>query len=349
VRSARTAGAVALLTVASAAAVVWPGGAGALPPDGAADTPGTPAGTLEVTNAAGLREGKVQFCVRGFRVESGGSSVPQQFMVKFDDHGSNGIGPFQPDASGTWCGEIATDRAAYAMKVDDKIPADLCDASKQHWLRVLSGSWAAPGATSRSMGRDFAIDATCGTGGKAAPPTAGTVVGTDAGVGAAAAGGGTGTGGSGTGTSTGTGTGTGTTGGSGTGTGTTSPTAPSSPAPSLSGLATVRSTTLRVSGTRAALLLRRTGAVGRGTVVVRSASRLRMAPGGSRAVRTLVARRSYALTSGTNQTLRLPLTATARRLLRTHSKVTARVTLTPAGGTAKTTRVVLRAPTSTTK
>lgn len=338
-RPPRATGAVLVL---AGAACVWPSAAGALPPGGAADTPGSPAGSVEIVTPTGLREGKVQFCVRGF-VTTGGAA-PQQFMVKFDDHGSKGIGPFQPDATGTYCGEIATDRAAYAStaSADDKLPADLCKGG-QHWLRVLSGSWAHPDASERSLAKDFASDATCGTGGKAAAPSPGTVVGGDTGVVPAATtpGGGTGSGGGGTG---GGGTGTGGSGtGAGGGTGTVPGGGAGTAAPSLSGQAVVRSRTVRASGSTVTFSLRRTGAVGRGTIAVHSASRLRLTPKGARRVRTVVAARPYALGAATTQSVRVRLTATGRRLLRTRSHLTVRVTLTPSGGTATTTRVVLRA------
>jgi hypothetical protein len=330
-RPPRATGAVLVL---GAAVLAWPCSAGALPPGGAADTPGTPAGSVEIVNPAGLREGKVQFCVRGFVTRTG--AAPQQFMVKFDDYGSKGIGPFQPDATGTYCGEIATDRAAYASaaSADDKLPAELCQGG-QHWLRILSGSWSHPDATERSLAKDFATDATCGTGGKAAAPSAGTVIGADTGVAPAATapGDGSGPGGGGTGTNPGGGTGAGTGGGSGTG----------PAAPSLSGQAVLRSRTARVSGSTVTFALRRTGAVGRGTITARSAARLRLTPKGTRRVRTLVAARPYTLSGATTQSVRARLTATGRRLLRTRSRLTVRVTLTPSGGTATTTRVVLRA------
>jgi hypothetical protein len=302
-----------------------------VPDTGVADTPGTPAGSVEITNPAGLREGKVQFCVRGFVTKTG--TAPQQFMVKFDDHGSKGIGPFQPDATGTYCGEVATDRAAYASaaSADDKIPAGLCDGG-QHWLRILSGSWSHPDASERSMAKDYTSDATCGTGGKAAAPTAGSVIGGDAGVGTAPAPPTGGTGGGGTGP-----------GGGGTGSGTGSGSGPGTAAPSLSGQAALRSRTARVDGSTVTLALRRTGAVGRGTITARSASRLRLTPTGARRVRTLVAARPYTLGGGTTQDVRVRLTATGKRLLRTRSRLTVRVTLTPSGGTATTTTVVLRA------
>lgn len=327
------------LLVLAGAVLAWPCAAGALPPGGAADTPGTPAGSIEIVNPAGLREGKLQFCVRGFVTKTG--AAPQQFMVKFDDHGSKGIGPFQPDATGSYCGEVATDRAAYASaaSADDKLPAELCKGG-QHWLRVLSGSWAHPDASERSLAKDFATDATCGTGGKAAAPSPGVAIGGDTGVAAAttAPGGGTGSGG-GTG-----GGGTGTSGpGAGPGGGSGSAPGAGTAAPSLSGQAALRSRTARVSGSTVTFALRRTGAVGRGTITVRSASRLRLTRKGARSVRTLVAARPYTLGGATTQSVRVRLTTTGKRLLRTRSRLSARVTLTPSGGTATTTRVVLRA------
>ena len=318
----------------------------ALPPGGAVDKPGTPPGTLEITNATGLREGKVQFCVRSFVTKDGGA--PQQFMVKLDDFGSNGIGPFQPDASGTFCGEIATDRAAYASSAsaDDKLPADLC-APGNHWLRVLSGPWAHPDATERSLAKDVVVDATCGTGGKAAQPSVGTVVGRDTGVGSAPApgtgtGGGAGSGGAGASSGGTAGQGGGGTGGPAGGT-TTTPSGGYAPVV-LSGLATLRSRTLRFDRRRLTVPLRRTGAVGTGKITVRTVSRFRSRGGGPARIRTLVAARRYSLTAASTTTARVALTTyTGRRLLRDHRRLKANLTITPTGGTPRTVRVVLRA------
>ncbi|WP_036725398.1 hypothetical protein [Patulibacter minatonensis] len=315
----------------------------ALPPGGAVDKLGTPAGSLEITSAA-LREGKVQFCVRGFVTKDG--AAPQQFQVKFDDFGSRGIGQFQPDASGTYCGEIATDRAAYATKAsaDDKIPAvaqgadaNLCDTSKQHWLRVLTGTWAHPNGSERSIARDIAIDSTCGTGGKAAAPSIGTVVGSDTGVLPP--------------TSTPGGTTT-TPGGTTTTPGTTTPGGPTTPGTTtpvvLSGLAKVRSSTVAVKGTVATLQVRRTAAVGKGKITIRSAAKLAVKGRKGSKVRTLVSGRPYSLTGQVSQSLRLKLTTTGRSVLRTRARLDAVVTITPNGGTPTTAKVVLK-PTKTTK
>lgn len=334
------------LGAVATAVVLWPGAAGALPPGGADDKVGSPAGSLEITSAA-LREGKVQFCVRGFVTKD--RAAPQQFQVKFDDFGSRGIGQFQPDASGTYCGEIATDRAAYgsAASADDKIPsvaqgakANLCDAGTQHWLRVLSGTWAHPNASERSIARDFTSDGTCGTGGKAAAPSVGTVIGGDTGVAPPAAGGGPATPG-----------GTATTPGAGAtpgGTTTTPGTAtPGTPAPvQLSGLATLRSTTIAVAEGVATLKVRRTAAVGRGTITIRSAAKLAVPGRKGMRIRTLVSARPYGLSGEVAQSLRVRLTTTGRGVLKRSPRLRAVVTITPKGGTPTTTRVVLRAPTS---
>jgi hypothetical protein len=269
---------------------------------------------------------------------------PQQFQVKFDDFGSKGIGQFQPDASGTYCGEIATDRAAYASaaSADDKIPskaqgaaADLCAPGTQHWLRVLSGSWAHPDGSERSIARDFTTDATCGTGGKAAAPSVGTVVGADTGVAPATAGGGPTTTPGGTTTTPG-------------GT-TTTPGTTTTAAPVLSGLAKVRSTRVAVQGSIVTLPVRRTAAVGGGKVTIRSASRLALNGRGAKRVRTLVAARPYRLTGAVNQSLRLRLTATGRSVLRSRSSLAAVVTVTPTGGKPVATRITLRPAKPTTK
>ncbi|MEV4421452.1 hypothetical protein AB0L40_15935 [Patulibacter sp. NPDC049589] len=311
------------------------GTAGALPPGGAVDKPGTPAASLEITNLAGLREGKVQFCVRGSVLKDG--SAPQLFMLKFDDFGSNGIGPFQPDATGTYCGELSTDRTAFSAAADDKIPADLCNGG-QHWLRVLSGSWAgtAATATERSLAKDFTSDATCGTGGTAAWPTVGSIAEqyrAKAGVALPST--------PPAGTPTTPGGPTTTPGGS------TTPGGPT-PVPVLTGLAKIRSTTVAVSGSTATLRVRRTAAVGGGKITVRSATRLAAKGRKGKKIRTLVSAQRYALTGAVAQSLRLKLTATGRSVLRTRRSLSAVVTITPTGGKPTTTRVVLR-PTKSTK
>jgi hypothetical protein len=331
-RRTLVAGASAGLALAGAASAL------AVPPGGAVDKLGSPAGSLEITSA-GLREGKVQFCVRGFVIKDG--SAPQQFQVKLDDFGIKGIGQFQPDATGTYCGEIATDRAAYASKAsaDDKIPAvalgadaNLCDQTKQHWLRVLTGTWAHPNGSERSIARDITIDGTCGTGGKAAAPSVGTVVGGDTGVlPPTTTPGGTTTTPGGTTTTPGT------------------PTTPTTTTPVvLSGLAKVRSSTVAVKGSIATLEVRRTAAVGRGTITIRSASKLTVKGRKGAKVRTLVSGRPYSLTGEVSQSLRLKLTTTGKSVLRTRKRLSAVVTITPTGGTPTTAKVVLE-PAQTTK
>ncbi|OJU86292.1 MAG: hypothetical protein BGO11_02685 [Solirubrobacterales bacterium 70-9] len=137
--------------------------AGAEPASGAVEVAGTPPGSVEVTTPEVAQKGAVGFCVHNFRVETGGSSVGQQFMVKFDDFGAYGIGPFTPDAAGDLCATVSTDPAAHEGEkggAKDKIPTDLCSPGKEHWLRFLSGSWA-QGGTPRSLTAKFRMTGTC--------------------------------------------------------------------------------------------------------------------------------------------------------------------------------------------
>ena len=177
----------ALIVVAAIAAVA-PAAALALPPGGVNEEPGTPPGSVSVTNPEVAKQGTVGFCVRNFRVNlAGGGSVGQQFMVKFDDFGSYGIGPFTPDNNGDLCAEVSMNPADHATAkggAADKIPSDLCDANATHLLRFLSGSWAynkADGVASmRSLHADFRTTATCtepaptGGSGSTTPGTGGT-------------------------------------------------------------------------------------------------------------------------------------------------------------------------------
>lgn len=154
---------LALAAVALAgSAVAW-----AVPPGGVADTPGTPPGSVAITTPEVSQKGKVGFCVQGFRVDlAAGGSVGQQFMVKFDDFGNSGIGPFTPNAAGELCAEVSTDPADHGSKASDRIPADLCDPSKEHWLRLLSGPWAynknGDVASLRSLSATFRVTGICG-------------------------------------------------------------------------------------------------------------------------------------------------------------------------------------------
>lgn len=153
----------------AAAALTVPAAAFALPPAGTDDEVGTPPGSVEVTTPEVPAKGKVGFCVRNFRVDlKNGGSVGQQFMMKFDDFGQNGIGPFTPDASGTFCGEISMNPADYAGTkggAADAIPPGLCDTSKPHSLRFLSGPWAydknGDSASMRSFRADFRVTGSC--------------------------------------------------------------------------------------------------------------------------------------------------------------------------------------------
>ena len=155
------------LALAAASAAVGLGFAGAaawaVPPGGGDQIPGTPPGSVEVTTPEVPQRGDVGFCVRGFRVENGSERVGQQFMVKFDDHGAYGIGPFTPDVNGELCATVSTDPADHQGAkggAADKIPSDLCDPAKAHWLRFLSGEWAQNGSP-RSLSAEFRVTGAC--------------------------------------------------------------------------------------------------------------------------------------------------------------------------------------------
>jgi len=160
--------------------------AAGLPPGGVDDTPGTPPGSVAIVQPDVPKQGTVGFCVRNYRVNlPGGGSVGQQFMIKFDDFGAYGIGPFQPDNNGDLCAEVSMNPADHATAkggAADKIPSDLCDTAKEHHLRFLSGSWAynqgGVQASSRSQAGIFRVTTNCtepvATGGTP-PPTGGGV------------------------------------------------------------------------------------------------------------------------------------------------------------------------------
>ncbi len=165
----RRGGRPALIAASATIAVVAPT-ATALPPGGVEETPGTPPGTVSIVQPDVAKQGKVGFCVRNYRVNlPGGGSVGQQFMVKFDDFGAYGIGPFRPDNNGDLCTEVSLNPADHVSArggAADKIPAGLCDPAKEHWLRFLSGSWAynqgGVQASSRSQAASFRVTANCG-------------------------------------------------------------------------------------------------------------------------------------------------------------------------------------------
>ncbi len=162
-RHATALGAAACLALVVPAAVV------ALPPGGVDETPGTPPGSVSIVQPEVAKQGKVGFCVRNYRVNlPGGGSVGQKFMLKFDDFGAYGIGPFEPDNNGDLCAEVSMNPADHAGAqggAADKIPPGLCDPTKEHWLRFLSGSWAynqgGVQASSRSQSAAFTVTANC--------------------------------------------------------------------------------------------------------------------------------------------------------------------------------------------
>jgi hypothetical protein len=283
----------------------------ALPPGGVEDQPGTPPGSVTITTPDVPQKGKVGFCVQQFRVDTAGGPVGQQFMVKLDDFGSYGIGPFTPDATGSLCAEVSTDPADYQGAkggAADKLPADLCDPGKEHWLRFLSGSWAHPDASQRSIAKGFRVTGSCiGT----PPPTT-------------APGGGTPT--------------------------TTAPGGtPTTPAGGSSAAAVprVRSTTLVVRGRTIAAVLQGTGAFSRGSLVLRTRGPVRL--GRTPPARRMLAKGSYQAAAGDRVTVRLTLTREGTSVLRTRPRLAGELAVTPVRATGATTRVaVRRAPTRTT-
>lgn len=113
----------------AAAAVAAPVAALAIPPTGPGDNPGNPPATVTiVTPSVDAAGGRVAFRGTGFLNSAG---QPQKVYVKFDDHGDNGIGPYVAAADGTLQGTVALS--------DPEAPADIADASKDHWLRFLAG------------------------------------------------------------------------------------------------------------------------------------------------------------------------------------------------------------------
>jgi hypothetical protein len=112
-----------------AALLALPVAAGAIPPTGPGENPGTPPASVtigaEPVPAAG---GRVAFTGTGFLTAAG---VPQRVYVKLDDHGDSGIGPFLADTAGGLRGSVALD--------DPQAPAGGTDPAKEHWLRFLAG------------------------------------------------------------------------------------------------------------------------------------------------------------------------------------------------------------------
>ena len=163
--------ATTVLALAAGGTLALAASGAALPPGGTADQPGTPPGTLAITTPTVAPKGAVGFCVTNIRVDTSGGHVAQRFMLKFDDFGTTGIGPYAPDQDGNLCATVSTDPASYGSSASDKIPADLCDGSKGHRLRLLSGPWAHPEASQRSLGQAFTVTGSCGDGSHGGPTT----------------------------------------------------------------------------------------------------------------------------------------------------------------------------------
>lgn len=297
--------AVGASVAATAGALVLAASGVALPPGGVADQPGTPPGSLTITTSEVPQKGDVGFCVQNIRVDTASGPAAQPFMLKFDDHGSNGIGPFTPAADGSLCATVSTDPADYASGAADKLPSDLCDPTKDHWLRLLTGAWAHPDGSQRSIAAGFEVTGACGDGSG----------GTD--------GGGTGT--------------TPTTPG-------TTTTTPAATTPNASAKPPVRaaSATFAISGRAVVVKLRASSSFARGTLLLRSVSRLRV--GHSTAARRTLARGSFQIAAGDTLALRLPLTADARSVLRTRRSLAAALTIAPRDAAATTTTVTVRRP-----
>jgi hypothetical protein len=111
--------------------------------------------------------------------------------------------------------------------------------------------------------------------------------------------------------------------------------APVAPAPAVKSALTVRSSALRASGRKVAVALACAGAPCKGTLSVRTASKV-----GGRIV-TVTRPASYSLAAGRRATVKLTLSAQGRKLLRARN-LKVRLTVAPAGGTASSKRLVLR-------
>ena len=297
---------------AAACALIWSSGVTAAPDTGAVDAPGTPPGVLTITTPAGPVGGKISFCTEKIRVDTAAGPVAQNFMLKFDDFGSFGIGPYTPDANGSYCGTVSTiaaDHAGARGGAADKLPDDLCDASKPHTLRLLSGTWGAPGTTPEASQRSISqpISVAGGTCGGATPGGPG---GGQAGPGAITTGPTTTPGGS----------------------------VPGTTAASLS----LRSTTASVRGR--SVYVRVTGgrAFVKGTAVLRTRDKVAM--GRSKAVRWTLAKQSFQVAAGNTVELKLALTPNGRKLMRPRLRLAGKLTLTPVSGVALTREVSVRRP-----
>lgn len=323
-RTRSSAGRLALIAATGvAAAVLLSSGLVAAAPDtGAVETPGTPPGKLVITTPGGPVDGKIAFCVESIRVDTAAGPVAQSFMLKFDDFGVFGIGPYTPTASGSLCGTVSTipaDHAAGRGGAADKLPADLCDTSKPHTLRLLSGTWGAPEGTTpppsqRSISSPISVAGdSCGaaipggTGGEQPDPGGSTPPGT-------------------------------TTPGTATTPTTGAPGSRATPA-----AVTLRSATLSVRGR--SVYVRVTGgkAFVKGSALLRTRDKVAM--GRSKAVRWTLAKQTFQVAAGNAVELRLSLTPNGRKLMRTRLRLAGVLTLTPdRGGAAVTRDVTVRRP-----
>lgn len=308
---------VAALLVLTALAALVPAAASALPPGGVDETPGTPPGSVEITTPVVPQKGKVGFCVHGFRVDlKAGGSVGQQFMIKFDDFGSYGIGPYTPDANGDLCATVSANPADHTGEKGgavDKIGPELCDPGKEHWLRFLSGSWAynknGDEASLRSLHAEFRFSGNCGDPPPSESPGGGPPATTPE-----------------------------TTSPGPTKPGTTSPgTTPAAVTP----VPRLASPGLRAGARRLTITFRPVAARTTVAIALRTAAKVRL--GDHRRLVTLVRPVRRTLAAGTKRrTVTLRLTGGARALLRTHAKLAARLTLTPDHGKAGRVAVTLR-------
>lgn len=115
-------------------------GAWALPPGGAVDDPGDPPATITIVTPSVPVNGAVSFTGTGWLNQDG---TGQSVMVKFDDFGNNGIGPFTADAQGNLSGTVSLTPPANATARQraDYAPSDMNQANSSHWLRFLTGPW----------------------------------------------------------------------------------------------------------------------------------------------------------------------------------------------------------------
>jgi hypothetical protein len=297
---------------AAACALVWSSGVTAAPETGVVDAPGTPPGVLRITSPAGPVAGKISFCVEKIRVDTAAGPVAQSFMLKFDDFGGFGIGPYTPDANGSYCGTVSTIAADYTNArggAADKLPDDLCDAAKPHTLRLLSAGWGAPGTTPEASQRSIAQPiSTGGTCGGATPGGPG--------------GGQTGPGGTTTGPAT------------------TTP-GGSNPGTAVASLS-LRSTTASVRGRSIYVRVPGGRTFVKGTAVLRTRDKVAM--GRSKAVRWTLAKQSFQVAAGNTVELKLALTPNGRKLMRPRLRLAGKLTLTPVSGIALTREVSVRRP-----